>query len=55
MIKEGEKRAMGVTGNRADGGAVGRPTEVGWADEGRGGMGYRRKSLRNERINYRAG
>ena len=33
------------------------PTEVGRADEGGGGMGerYRRKSLRNERINYRAG
>ena len=38
MIKEGEKRAMGVTGNRADGGGVGRPTEVGWAG-GRGGRG----------------
>ena len=42
-------------------GAVGRggagSTEVGRADEGGGGMGerYRRKSLRNERINYRAG
>ena len=48
-------RDAGPTGGRADGGAVGGPTEVGWADEGRGGMGYRRKSLRNERINYRAG
>lgn len=33
------------------------PTEFVRAEEGRGGMGagYRRKSLRNERINYRAG
>ena len=45
-------KGRGTVGRGGEGAA-----EVGRADEGGGGMGerYRRKSLRNERINYRAG
>ena len=55
MVVDQERVARGQGGGEG-GGKMG-PTEVGRADEGGGGMGerYRRKSLRNKGINYRAG